>query len=48
MRIDVLRVENWRVRNVFKSNNGVSYEVLSSYMYKLMDHPGLDFVIMFE
>ena len=38
MRINVLRVGNWRVRNVFESDNGVSHEALSSYMYKLSDH----------
>ena len=32
----------------FKSNNGVSYEVISSYMYKLSPHPTMDFPILFE
>ena len=48
MRINVLRVDNWRVRNVLKSNNGVSYEALSSYMYKLSDHPQMESAISFE
>ena len=33
--INVMKVDSWRVKNAFKSSNGVSYEVLSSYMYKL-------------
>ena len=48
MRIDVLRVDSWRVRNVFKSDNGVSYEALSSAMYKLSTHPRLDSGISLE
>ena len=36
--IEVLKMDSWRVKNVFKSNNGVLYEAISSYMYKLMDH----------
>ena len=36
--IEVLKMDSWRVKNVFKSNNGVSYEAISSYMYKIMDH----------
>ena len=32
-------MDSWRVKNVFKSNNGVSYEAISSYMFKLTDHP---------
>ena len=36
--IEVLRMDSWRVKNVFKSNNGVLYEAVSSYMLKLMDH----------
>ena len=42
VRINVLTVDNWRVRNVFKSDNEVSYEALSSAMYKLSAHPRLD------
>ena len=30
---------SWRVKNVFKSNNGVSYEAIGSYMFKVMDYP---------
>ena len=37
--IEVLKMDSWRVKNVFKSNSGVSYEAISSYMYKLSDHP---------
>ena len=37
--IEVLKMDSWRVKNVFKSNNGVSYEAISSYMFKLTDHP---------
>ena len=32
-------MDSWRVKNVFTSNNGVSYEAVSSYIFKLMDHP---------
>ena len=31
-------MDSWRVKNVFKSNNGVSYEAIGSYMFKLTDH----------
>ena len=31
--IEVLKMDNSRVKNVFQSNNGVSYEAISSYMY---------------
>ena len=48
VRINVLGVDSWRVRNVFKSDNGVSYESFSSYMYKLSTHPRLDSGISFE
>ena len=37
--IKVLKMDSWRVKNVFKSNNGVSYEATGSYMFKLTDHP---------
>ena len=30
--INVLKMDSWRVKNVFKSNNRVSYEAISSYM----------------
>ena len=33
---------------MFKSNNGVSYEAISSYMYKLSDHPKITKGISFE
>ena len=37
--IKVLKMDSWRVKNVFKSNNEISYEAISSYMFKLTDHP---------
>ena len=37
--ISVKVLKSWRVKNVFKSNNGVLYEAISSYMYKLSHHP---------
>ena len=48
VRINVLRVDSWRVRNVFESDTGVYYEALSSYMYKLSDHPQMKSDISFE
>ena len=48
VRINVLWVDSWRVGDVFKSNNRVSYEALSSMMYKLSTHPWLDSGISFE
>ena len=41
-------MDSWRVKNVFKSNNGVSYEAISSYMYKVTDHPKITEGISFE
>ena len=46
--IKVLKMDSWRVKSVFKSNNGVSYEAISSYMYKLSDHPKITEGILFE
>ena len=46
--VEVLKMDSWRVKNVFKSNNGVSYEAVSSYMYKLSDHPKITEGIWFE
>ena len=46
--IEVLKMDSWRVKNVFKSNNGVSYEDISSYMYKLSNHPKITEGISFE
>ena len=46
--IEVLKTDSWRVKNVFKSNNGVSYEAISSYMFKLTDHPKITKGISFE
>ena len=42
-------MDSWRVKNVFKSNNRVSYEAVSSYMFKLTDHPKItEGMISFE
>ena len=30
--INVLKMDSWKVKNVFKSNNGVSYEAISIYV----------------
>ena len=46
--IEVLKMDSWRVKNVFKLNNGVSYEAISSYMYKLSDHPKITESISFK
>ena len=46
--IEVLKMDSWRVKNVFKSSNGVSYEVISSYMYNLKEHPKITECISFE
>ena len=46
--IKVLKMDSWRVKNVFKSSNGVSYEVISSYMYNLKEHPKTTKCISFE
>ena len=37
--IKVLKMDSWRVQNVFKLSNGVSYKAISSYMFKLTDYP---------
>ena len=46
--IEVLKMDSWRVKNVFKSNNRVLYEAISSYMFKLTDHPKITKGISFE
>ena len=46
--IEILKMDSWRVKNVFKSNNGVSSEAISSYMYKLSNHPKITESISFE
>ena len=46
--IEVLKMDSWRVKNVFKSSNRVSYEVISSYMYNLKEHPKITKCISFE
>ena len=46
--IGVLKMDSWRVKNVFKSNNGVSYDAISSYIFKLTDHPKITEGISFE
>ena len=48
VRINVMTIDSWRVRVTFKSNNGVSYEEISRYMYKLLDQPVIDSGISFE
>ena len=35
IKIEISRVDSWRVKSIFKSDNGVSYEVLSHTMHKL-------------
>ena len=46
--ISILKIDSWRVKNIFKSSNEVSYEVISSYMYRLSPHPSMDSPISFE
>ena len=46
--IVILKIDSWRVKNVFKLDRGVSYEGISSYMYELSDHPRFDSGISFE
>ena len=46
--IEVLKMDSWRVKNVFKSNNGVWYEAISRFMFKLTDHPQITEGISFE
>ena len=46
--IEVLQMDSWRVKNVFKLNNGVSYEAIGSYMFKLSDQPTITECISFE
>ena len=41
-------MDSWRGKNVFKSNNGVLYKAVSSYMYKLSDHPKITESTSFE
>ena len=48
LNISILKINSWRVKNVFKSDNEVSYEVISSYMYKLSPHPTMDSPISIE
>ena len=46
--IEILKMDSWRVKNVFNLNNRISYEANSSYMFKLMDHPKITKGISFE
>ena len=46
--IGILKIDSWRVKNIFKSDNRVSYEVIGSFMYELLDHPRMDSAISFE
>ena len=48
VRISITNIDSWRVRVTFKSDNGVSYEAISTYMYKLLDQPVIDSGISFE
>ena len=41
-------MDSWRVKNVFKSNNEVSYKAVSSYMFKLTDQPTITEGISFD
>ena len=43
-----MQVDSWRVKSVFKSNNGVSYEAISHTMHKLLTQPLVDSGISFE
>ena len=42
VRISLTNIKSWRVRVTFKSSNGVSYEAINTYMYKLLDQPVID------
>ena len=46
--IEVLKMDSRRVKNVLKSINRVSYEAISSYVYKLTTHPRITEGISFE
>ena len=46
--IVILKIDGWRVKYVFKSDRGVYYEGIGSYMYELSDHPRFDSGISFE
>ena len=46
--IEILWVDSWRVKSVFKSNNGVTYEVLSNTMYELSPPPDINSGIPFN
>ena len=46
--IEVLKMDSWRVKNVFRFNNGISYEAISSCMFKLTDPPKITEGISFE
>ena len=43
-----MNIDSWRVRITFGSNDGDSYEVISSYIYKLSDQPVIDSGVSFE
>ena len=46
--IEILRVDSWRVRSIFKSDNGVSYEALSQARHELSPLSHLDSRISFD
>ena len=48
VKIRVTNIDSWRVRVTFESNNIISYEAISAYMYKLLDQPVIDSEISFE
>ena len=46
--INVLKMDSWRVKNVFKSSNGVLYEAISSYTYRPEEHQKITKSISFD
>ena len=48
VKIEILRVDSWRVKSIFKSDNGVSYEVPSHTMHKMSPLSYLDSGISFD
>ena len=48
VKIEISRVDRWQVKSIFKSDNGVSYEVLSHTRHKLSPFSCLDSGISFD
>ena len=48
VKIEISRVDSWRVKFIFKSDDGVSYEVLSHTGHKLSPFSYLDSGISFD